>query len=280
VVQAPAPAPKPPRAAPKPKSTPALARPPAPKAKPKPRPVVAAPSPPRRTGVEPPPLAPRAAKAPPSPARPLALAPKTKPEPAPIARPVPRPGPAAAAAATVTPTRATRREGRALLRLLEYGKGPVIEIAWPDVADSRERLYRRFRDCFGMRNAVMTPDGKLFGESGPPGVAWVLNLDRYSGFVRRPEGRAIAAERARARAISARHGVDGRLVRIFPRNVDAVILGGLRQVIGGAYREARTVTATYRRRGGRLVLDAIRINGRPLTGAVDVTAVGRPGCRV
>lgn len=185
-----------------------------------------------------------------------------------------------ASAQPVVPTRATRREGRTLLRLLEYGKGPQIEIAWPDAAATRERLYRRFRECFGMRNAVMTRGGQLFGETGPAGAPLDLNLDRYSGFVRRPAGRAIPSEGDRARAISARHGIEGRLVRLFPRNVDAVILGGLSQVIGAAYRDAHAITARYRRRGGRLMLEGIRVNGRPFEGAVDVGAAGPGGCAV
>jgi len=164
------------------------------------------------------------------------------------------------------------------LRLLEYGKGPAIEIAWPEAAGARDRLYRQFRACFGMRNAVMSAGGKLFGESGPSGAPWDLNLDRYSGFVRYPAGREIAAEQDQASSISARHGVEGRLVRVFPRNVDAALLGGLNQVVGGAYNEARSITARYRRRQGRLVLEAIRVNGRALAGAVDVGAAARRGC--
>ena len=131
-----------------------------------------------------------------------------------------------------------------------------------------------------MRNAVMTPDGRLYGETGPRGVPWDINLDRYSGFVRHPAGRTIAAERARAREISARHGIHGRLVRVFPRNVDAVILGGLNQVIGGSYRDAKTITGTYWKRRGRLVLGAIKVNGRPRQGAVDISAVKRRGCLI
>lgn len=225
-----------------------------------------------------PPLKPRKVKTP------LPLTSKAKPmhkpepqrDPPPVVR---TPNPAPPTAAAVVPDRATRREGRTLLRLLEYGKGPAIEIAWPESAGSRERLYRRFRDCYGMRNAVMSGDGKLFGETGAAGVPWALNFDRFSGFVRYPAGRTIAAERSRASEIRARHGVEGRLVRIFPRNVDALILGGLRQVIGGAYRDARTITARYGKQGGRLILSGIRVNGRGLVGAVDVSAIGRSGCR-
>ncbi len=242
-----------------------------------PQPPVAKRPPAKRPGPEAPALVPRGPKAPPSQglkpkARPRA---KLRPKAGSIPKP-PRPTPEG----TVVSTRATRREGRTLLRLLEYGRGPIIEIAWPENQGTRDRLYRKFRECFGMRNAVMTPDGRLYGETGPRGVPWDINLDRYSGFVRHPAGRTIAAERARAREISARHGIHGRLVRVFPRNVDAVILGGLNQVIGGSYRDAKTITATYWKRRGRLVLGAIKVNGRPREGAVDISAVKRRGCLI
>jgi hypothetical protein len=229
----------------------------------------------KRTGPEVPALVRRGLKAPTS------LTPKTRAKPTrtlkPKTAPIPEP-PRPSQAGTITPTRATRREGRTLLRLLEHGEGPAIEIAWPANEGTRDRLYRKFRECFGMRNAVMTTEGRLYGETGPSGTPWAINLDRYSGFVRHPAGRSITAERARARDISARHGIDGRSVRVFPRNVDAVILGGLQQVIGGAYKNAKTITATYTKHRGRLVLGAVRVNGRPRKGAVDISAVKRRNC--
>jgi hypothetical protein len=229
----------------------------------------------KRTGPEVPALVRRGLKAPTS------LAPKTRTKPTRIfkQKTAPRPEPPRPRqAGTITPTRATRREGRTLLRLLEHGEGPAIEIAWPANEGTRDRLYRKFRECFGMRNAVMTTEGRLYGETGPSGTPWAINLDLYSGFVRHPAGRSIIAERARARDISARHGIDGRSVRVFPRNVDAVILGGLQQVIGGAYKNAKTITATYTKHRGRLVLGAVRVNGRPRKGAVDISAVKRRNC--
>jgi hypothetical protein len=260
---------------PRPKPAPAKIKPP--KRKTQPRPARALPNPTvaKRTGPEVPVLVRRGTKAPTSPA------PKPRPTPTrslrPKAAPIPKTS-RATQAGTVLPTRATRREGRTLLRLLEHGKGPAIEIGWPDNEGARDRLYRKFRKCFGMRNAVMTAEGRLYGETGPSGTPWAINLDRYSGFVRHPAGRAIAAERARARDISARHGINGRSVRVFPRTVDAVILGGLQQVIGDAYKNAKTITATYTSRQGRLVLGAVSVNGRPRKGAIDISAVKRPGC--
>ena len=206
--------------------------------------------------------------------------PAAKPLPPRRAEPVREPALPPARPAIVVPDRATRREGRALLRLLEYGKGPVIEIAWPESEGSRNRLYRYFRQCFGMLNALMDGDGLLYGETGPMGRPWAINLDRYSGFVRHPSGQSIAAERSRARNISARHGIyDGRLVRVFPRNVDATILGGLQKIIGNGYGTARTITAAYRPGGNTLVLVAIRVNGQLMPGKINMSGLRRRGCR-
>ncbi len=241
------------------------------------KPLAAKPPAARRARLKAPPMVARAVKPPASPP------PKTRARPLPAKKQKATPKPKRrdqGQAGTIITTRATRREGRTLLRLLEYGKGPTIEIAWPDSESHRDRLYREFRECFGMRNAVMTADGQLFGETGPSGAPWAINLDRFSGFLRHPAGRKITAEHARGRGISARHGIHGRLVRIFPRNVDANILGGLSQVIGSAYKHAKTITASYTKRRGRLVLDTIRVNGRLRQGAVDIGSLKRRGCLI
>ncbi len=126
------------------------------------------------------------------------------------------------------------REGRALLRLLERGEGPDIEIAWPAAADDRADLYRLFSTCFGMRTIVMSDDGEMFDANGDAVTAGVFNGDRYSGFVRQPAGGLSAEERRQVDAIRQRHGLgQGRVLRIFPRRVDAVLLGGLHLLAGG-----------------------------------------------
>ncbi len=73
----------------------------------------------------------------------------------------PAPAKAAADAASVAVAPATRKAGRALLRLLEHGKGPSVEIAWPDDARDRTRLHRLLGRCYGMRLAVMDGADRL-----------------------------------------------------------------------------------------------------------------------
>lgn len=177
-------------------------------------------------------------------------------------------------------SRKALREGRALLRVLEHGAGPSIEIAWPKAAATRVRLYRRFTKCFGMRVALLRGDGKLFIESGPPGQPWAINLDRYSGFIRQPAGRLVAAEHRQARRIRAHHPrLSGATpIRVFPRRVDALLLAGLKRIVGDAYEIESVIQARYRLAGGRVVVTDVRVDGRAARGRIDLSPASR-GCR-
>jgi len=172
-------------------------------------------------------------------------------------------------------------EGRPLLRILEHGSGPVIEIAWPDGQAARERLYETFTACFGMRVAVMDRDGTLFAAEGRAGSPWAVNLDRYSGFVRQPAGRLARAELRDAERALAHHGAGLRAspVRVFPRRVDALLLGGLRRVAGERYGGADRIRATYGLDGRRVFVTGISVDGRPLAGRIDLSLASLARCR-
>jgi hypothetical protein len=227
----------------------------------------------------------------PSPAKP-APAPSLKPlrSLAPVRRPAPKISQTTDAnASPVSPTRyrpvavaadpQTVREGRTLLRLLEHGQGPGIEIAWPASRAGRRQLFHRFAACYGMRLALVDPDSKLFAGDGVRGKPWDLNLDRYSGFVRRPAGRLTAIERSRAAAIAARHGRRGDLVRVFPRRVDALLLGGLSRLVGPGYRGARTIRARYRLSDGGLSVEDVSVDGRAVAGRIALSRAMKASCR-
>jgi hypothetical protein len=173
----------------------------------------------------------------------------------------------------------TVREGRTLLRLLEHGRGPGLEIAWPAGRAGRQQLFHRFAACFGMRLALVDADGKLFAEGGVRGQSWAPNLDRYSGFVRRPAGRLTASERRRAGAIAVHHGRRGALVRVFPRRVDALLLAGLSQLVGPGYRAARTIRARYRQVAGRLSVEDVSVDGRAVAGRIELSRAMKASCR-
>jgi hypothetical protein len=171
----------------------------------------------------------------------------------------------------------TLREGRALLRVLEHGAGPTIEIAWPDTRSARRQLFNRFTDCFGMRIALMRPDGKLFIADGRSGESWEINLDRHSGFVRQPAGQLASKERNLTRRIRAHHPrlFNASPVRIFPRRVDAMLLAGLKQISGKAYAKESVIHARYRVAGRRVVVEHVTVNGRSMPGQVDLLSAAQ-----
>lgn len=171
--------------------------------------------------------------------------------------------------------------GRPLLRLLEHGQGPDIEIAWPNERRRREALYRLLGNCHGMRAAVMDEGGNLYLAEGQRRRRWELDLDRFSGFVRQPDGFTARQEDRRADAIRRHHGLGrlARLVRLFPRRVDAALLGGLREILGERYKTAAAIRATYRQIGLRLFIEDIEADGVGVDGRIALASVPAPGCR-
>jgi hypothetical protein len=162
------------------------------------------------------------------------------------------------------------REGRALLRLLERGEGPDLEIAWPAAAAARSELYRLFANCFGMRTIVMTDGGEMFGASGDGFDTGAFNSDRYSGFVRQPAGGMSADERRHVEAIRRRHDLrGGQALRLFPRRVDAILLGGLQRIAGDSFDKGIRIRARYSAVGNGVQVADIQVAGR----ATDETLV-------
>lgn len=203
----------------------------------------------------------------------------------PVARHVPNPvvdeTPPSADAGTVAPDAATAMQGRVLLRMLEHGTGPVIEIAWPTDSGTRASLYRQFSDCFGLRVAVLGTDGLLYTADSPPGRPWPLNLDAFSGFMRQHDASASRQETQELRRIRDVHGrtARGAPVRIFPRQVDAALLGGLQRIVGDGYAAHRSIRARYTLSGGRVYVDGVVADGQDKPGRVDLSASAGRACR-
>ena len=164
-------------------------------------------------------------------------------------------------------------QGRALLRILEHGEGPTVEIGWPANGTAREHLFQRFASCYGMRIALMDGDGRLFIADGRRQIPWPVNLDRYSGYVRQASGVVGRAERQAVGRIRAHHGTvtGATVVRLFPRRVDAILLGGLHELIGRDYARAKTIRATYQLNGGNVIVDAVIVDGRRVPGRIDLS---------
>jgi hypothetical protein len=180
------------------------------------------------------------------------------------------------------PSSAVVAEGRVVLRLLEHGKGPLIEIAWPKDAEGKEALFGVFSRCYGMRLAVMRGDGTLFSEeSGSRQDPWAIDVDRFSGFVRQASGslsRSEAAAVSRIRRVN-RLGNDGVPVRVFPRRADAALIGGLQERSGlASIAKARSVHARYRIEGVNVFVHSIEVDGVKARGDVLLPPEAR-GCR-
>jgi hypothetical protein len=167
--------------------------------------------------------------------------------------------------------------GRALLRVLEHGKGPLIEIAWPKKERAREALHQTFKACFGMENAVMDAKGDLYRTSEARGQRWEINLDRYSGFLREASGSLPRSEQGITQAVKRHHGGLGAagLVRIFPRKVDASLLGGLQAMVGPQYMQARSIQARYVQVNGQVLVRDIFVDGVARKGAIALSPTRR-----
>ena len=163
-------------------------------------------------------------------------------------------------------------EGRALLRLMEHGKGPSIEIAWPASDRKRQQLYRLFSTCFGMRSALMDQQQRLFIDTGAPGEMWRPDFDRLSGYMRQTAGLIPAEEQRQLEAIERHHGgIGGIPVRLFPRRIDAVIFGGLHEAAVNSHGTTNNIRARYEIEKGAVLISNILINGRPVTGRLNLS---------
>ena len=193
---------------------------------------------------------------------------KPKPKPKPVAPAKPKtPPPFVPAAADVV-------EGRTLLRTLEHGKGPLIEIAWPNDRSQHGRLFKHMTACLGMRVAVMDNNSLLYVADGEAGKPWDINLDRYSGFLRQPAGWLSPSERKAETTIRKHHKMKSESsgVRIFPRKVDATLLGGLRKYIGDRYGQAKSIRARYRLSGNAVIVESLSVDGKAVAGRIGLKA--------
>lgn len=185
---------------------------------------------------------------------------------------------APAQSTSVPVTKKTVKEGRALLKMLEIGKGPVIEIAWPQNRSERSRLYDLLTACHGMQTAMLAGASNIYAIDGAPGATWNVNRDAVSGFIRQPAGELTDAEKSAIERIKARHGIlYATPVRLFPRGVDAVMLGGLGQIVGPGYLKYNTIRARYRLSGNRITVADVRVDGKNVAGGVALPRTRRCG---
>jgi hypothetical protein len=126
-----------------------------------------------------------------------------------------------------------------------------------------------------MVSAILDDEDRLFRASDPPGRSWAPNRDRYSGFVRQVSGQRVEAEKRILARIRAHHRIAaGRPVRLFPRDIDAMLLGGLRRTIDTRYARSAAIRAHYALSGGIVRVSGIAVDDRPIPGSIPL----RPAC--
>ena len=178
-------------------------------------------------------------------------------------------------APVVTNVAATVAEGRALLRILEHGKGPSIEIAWPASKCQRQRLHRVLTKCYGLQPGIVDADETAYVWDARTGAIKPLDLDRTSGFVRVVSGAPVAGEvTALAQMRRALGGAPNATpVRTFPRRFDALLLGGLQQITRHTYAAGGSLRASYQLKNGRVQIAEIAVNGTNKPGVIDLSPV-------
>ena len=58
------------------------------------------------------------------------------------------------------------------------------------------------------------------------------------------------------------------MVRVFPREVDALLLGGLHRLIGPDYKKHNTIRARYQLQGGGVKIGNLNVDGAPFDGII------------
>ncbi len=132
-----------------------------------------------------------------------------------------------------------------------------------------------------MRIAVIDGKGNVFKGRSRRGRAWSVNQDLYSGFVRQSSSGEIWDEQLAAKRIRDHHGLENAAtVRLFPRQVDAFLLGGFKALVGNNYSQAKHIQAHYRVSGWRVFVGDITIDSRPVRGRVDLSGGAIRRCRI
>ena len=116
--------------------------------------------------------------------------------------------------------------------------------------------------------AIQPPASLLTRVSMTAGPARALSFASLPALSRPDGPHAAAASGTRQGAmIRDRHGMaSAPPVRLFPRKVDAVLLGGLNAAIGESYVGAKSIRASYRRDGRGLYVSNLRGDGRKIRG--------------
>jgi hypothetical protein len=164
-------------------------------------------------------------------------------------------------------------DGRPLLKLLEHGQGPLVEISWPGHSVASAKLHDLLRRCHGLKTVLMR--GQEILMPAPAGAPEVFNMDRHSGFLRAILGPPPQREARLIKQLRARYGAKGTMpARLLSRQFDARLLGGLRRLAGPGYRDAKAVSARYAVAGARIMVHGILVDGKEIEGRIEIDPPG------
>lgn len=164
--------------------------------------------------------------------------------------------------------------GGVLLSMMENGKGPDINIGWPNDSEGRNELFKTLRRCYGLQVLLVDKNNKLYRLVDRPGRSYSPDLSRTSGLARQVNGEISNAEKKLLRDIQSHHSlVKGmRPMRLFPRNFDRRLLAGFSEMGNSDLNRIKTLTARFRLQGTSLFVEKIRINERDLPESFDLSS--------
>ncbi|MCG8490225.1 MAG: hypothetical protein MI743_01310 [Sneathiellales bacterium] len=124
-------------------------------------------------------------------------------------------------------------KGRTSLKLLEHGKEDMINLVWPENPEEMETLYKILKSRLGMQTVLIDQSFRIYSMDEQPGQGTSIDRDRFSTIIRSPEGQLPNTEAMAKQRLFARHRKAKEvltLVRIFPRNSDALLLGAIERL--------------------------------------------------
>ena len=99
--------------------------------------------------------------------------------------------------------------------------------------------------------------------------------------MRKSGGTRTSGEARRKRDIHRRHpaSASADLIRVFPRPVDALLFGGLRELIGPDYVKSGSLQARYTASGRAIFVGDIVVDGVAIEGRVALAGASKRACR-
>lgn len=164
-----------------------------------------------------------------------------------------------------------RKAGEPLLYLAEAGAGPVITLGWPKDLHSRQRIFSTFA-CQGMVVALYNGT-RLYRIGDPKGVTWEIDSEQYSAYVRPIGAPATPKEASLVRSLSQHHGKVGAPVRVFRRELDAILLGGISSILGRGFLTTKSVEGLYHLEGDAVLVTIVSIDDSPANYLLPLTRI-------